>query len=83
MEIKEKPLHTLATIEDFKALMGADDREDRQARFCLVTATLNIEHYCRRKFLRKQYFETVKIGNNLVLPLRADNHYHLCYTAST
>ena len=83
METKEKPLQTLATIEDFKDLMGVDDREDRQARFCLVTATLNIEHYCRRKFLQKQYFETVKFGNDLVLPFRADNHFHLCYTAPT
>jgi len=78
MKTKDKPLHTLASIEDFKALMGVDDREDRQARFCLVTATLNIEYYCRRKFLRKQYFEIIKTGNDLVLPLRADNHYHLC-----
>jgi hypothetical protein len=64
-------LHTLIPIEEFKALMGVDDRDDKTARFCLVTATLTIEEYCKRKFLRKQYFETIPIINDyFVLPLR-------------
>ena len=51
--------------------MGIDDRDDKTARFCLVTATLTIEEYCKRKFLRKQYFETIPIINDyFVLPLR-------------
>jgi len=62
-------LHTLIPIEDFKALMGVDDRDDKTARFCLVTATLTIEEYCKRKFLRKQYFEVFKWSGHLVLIL--------------
>ena len=63
-------LHTLIPIEDFKALMGIDDRDDKTARFCLVTATLTIEEYCKRKFLRKQYFEVFKWYGHLVLILK-------------
>ena len=67
---KFEPLHTLIPLDDFKALMGIDDREDKQARFCLTTATLNIEQYCKRSFLCKQYFETVKISRDLIIPLK-------------
>ena len=76
MEEKEanqrfESLKTFIPLEDFKTLMGVDDREDRTARFCLVTATLSIEQYCKRKFLRQQYFETIRLTkNNLVLSLR-------------
>jgi len=67
---KSEPLHTLIHLDDFKALMGIDEREEKQARFCLTTATLNIEQYCKRSFLRKQYFETVKFTGNLIIPLK-------------
>jgi hypothetical protein len=50
--------------------MDIDDREDKIARFCLLTATLTIEQYCRRKFLRKKYFENSKLNNDLIIPLR-------------
>ena len=62
-------LYTLIPIEDFKALMSVDDRDDKTARFCLVTSTLTIEEYCKRKFLRKQYFEVFKRSGHLVLIL--------------
>jgi len=52
-----KSLYTLIPLEDFKAVLGVDDREDKQARFCIVTATLTIEQYCKRKLLRKKYFK--------------------------
>jgi hypothetical protein len=67
---KDNTLHTLISLDDFKALMGIDDREEKQARFCLTTATLSIEQYCKRSFLRKQYFETFKITGNLIIPLK-------------
>jgi len=67
---KEKPLYTLISLDEFKALMGVDDLEDRLARFCLVTATLTIEQYCMRKFFRKMYFEQIEYYGDLVLPLR-------------
>ena len=50
--------------------MGVDDREDKIARFCLVTSTLTIEQYCKRKLLRKKYFERIDYTGDLILPLR-------------
>ena len=50
--------------------MGIDDREDKLARFCLITATLTIEQYCKRKFLRKKYFENVPFSGSLEIPLK-------------
>jgi hypothetical protein len=69
-EAEKKPLYVLMPLEDFKAVMGVDDREDKTARFCLVTSTLTIEQYCKRRFLRKKYFERIEYTGDLVLPLR-------------
>ena len=72
---QEKPLHTLIPLEDFKALLGVDDREDKTARFCLVTSTISIEQYCKRRFLKKKHFEHIEFYpakldlGDLVLPL--------------
>jgi len=64
MEIQDNSLKTLIPLEDFKALMGVDDRDDKTARFCLVTSTLTIEQFCKRKFFKKQYFETIKFNQH-------------------
>ena len=64
IELEENALYSLIPLDMFMALMGADDRDDKTVRFCLVTASLSIEEYCKRKFLRKQYFETIPIINN-------------------
>jgi len=66
---KTEKLHTLIPLEDFKALMGIDSREDKTARFCLVTATLSIEQYCMRKLLRKKKTEIVDCSKSLEVPL--------------
>jgi hypothetical protein len=66
----EENLYTLIPLEDFKALMGVDDREDKTARFCIVTATLRIEQYCQRKLIRKKHVELVNIFDDLFVPLR-------------
>jgi hypothetical protein len=50
--------------------LGVDDREDKLARVCLVTATLTIEQYCKRKLLRKKYFEKIDFNGDLFVPLR-------------
>jgi len=42
-------------LEKFKAIIGLDDREDRTARYGLVTASLTIEQYWKRRFLRKKH----------------------------
>jgi hypothetical protein len=44
-----KKLYTLMPLDTFKAVLGIDDREDKIARFCLVTASLTIEQYCKRR----------------------------------
>jgi len=67
---QEKPLYTLIPLDDFKALLGVDDREDKIARFCLVTASLTIEQYCKRRFLKKKHFERIAFTGDLLLPLR-------------
>jgi len=69
-ETNDTQLHTLIPLEKFKALMGIDDRDDKLARFSLITATFTIEQYCKRKLLRKRYFETVKYSGDLFLTLR-------------
>jgi hypothetical protein len=69
MNIEKKSLYALMALEEFKALLGVDDREDKIARFCLLTATLSIEQYCKRRFLRKKYFETVEYYGDKYLPL--------------
>jgi len=63
-------LHSLIPLDDFKAVLGIDDREDKISRFCLVTATCTIEQYCKRRLLQRKYFETIKYNGDLVLPLR-------------
>ena len=65
-----KSIYTLIPLEDFKVVFGVDDREDRLARFCIVTATLSIEQHCKRKLLRKKYFETIEFSSDLFCPLR-------------
>jgi hypothetical protein len=46
-------LYTLMALEVFKAVLGIDDREDKLARFCLITSTFTIEQYCKRRLLKK------------------------------
>ena len=75
MIANEKPLYTLISLEDFKAVMSVDDREDKIARFCLVTATLTIEQYCKRHLLKKKHFERIDYIGDLLLPLR---EYPVC-----
>ena len=70
MIYEDKNLHSLITLEEFKAIMGIDARDDKNARFCVLTATLTIEQYCQRQLLRKKYFETIPFGNSLVVPFR-------------
>jgi hypothetical protein len=66
----EKIFYSLMPLDDFKVILGVDDREDKLARFCLVTSTLSIEQFCKRKFLRKKYFERIEYTGDLIIPLR-------------
>ena len=67
---KTDPLYSLIPLEDFKAVLGVDDREDKIARFCLVTSTFSIEQHCKRRFLRKKQFEYIDFYGDLILPLK-------------
>ena len=68
--MSKEQLYTLMPLEEFKSVIGIDDREDKLARFCLVTSTLTIEQYCKRKFLRKKFFEKIEFSGDLFLPFR-------------
>jgi hypothetical protein len=65
-----KTLYSLISLDDFKAILGVDDREDKLARFCLATGTFAIEKYCKRRLIKKQHFEIIEFFGDLLLPLR-------------
>ncbi|MDR0287192.1 MAG: hypothetical protein LBI03_05745 [Clostridiales bacterium] len=70
MTAQENNLYSLVPLDEFKAILGIDDRDDKIARFCLVTSTFTIEQYCKRRLLRKKHFERIEYMGDLVLPLR-------------
>jgi hypothetical protein len=63
-------LHSLIPLEDFKAILGFDDREDALSRYCLTTATYTIEQHCKRRLFLKKHFERIGFHGDLLLPLR-------------
>jgi hypothetical protein len=65
-----RDFHTLMPLADFKAVLGIDDRGDALSRYCLVTATYTIEHYCKRRLLRKKRFEFLPFYGDYIFPLR-------------
>jgi hypothetical protein len=69
MATNGKSLYTLISLDEFKAVLGIDDRDDKLARFCLVTSTLTIEQHCKRRFLRKKYNERRPCFGDLFFPL--------------
>jgi hypothetical protein len=70
METDGKPLYSLIPFEDFMGLAGIDDRDEKLARFSLVTTTHTIEQYCKRRLLLKKHFERIEFYGDLVLPLK-------------
>ena len=65
-----KTVYSLIPLEDFKAHLGIDDREDSLARFCLTIAAHTIEQHCMRRLLRKKHFEHIGYSSDLLLPLK-------------
>jgi len=63
-------LYSLIPLEDFKALLGVDDREDKTSRFCLVTATFTIEQYCKRRFIKKRHIDYHTYTGDHIFTLR-------------
>ena len=68
--MKEKAIHSLISLDEFKAILGVDDRDDKIAGFCLVSSTFTIEQYCKRRLLRKRHFEKIGFTGDMFLPLR-------------
>ena len=62
-------MYSLIPLEDFKAVLGIDDRENKISRYCLVTATYTIEQYCRRRLLVKSHFEDLAFWGDHIIPL--------------
>ena len=67
---QENKIYSLIPLEDFKAVLGVDDREDKIARYCLTTATYSIEQHCMRRLLRKKHFERLDYIGDLIIPMR-------------
>jgi hypothetical protein len=63
-------LHTLIPLEDFKAVLGVDDREDTLSRYCLITATYTIEQYCKRRLLRRKTTDYLTFSGDHIFTLR-------------
>jgi hypothetical protein len=63
-------LHSLIPLEEFKAILGIDDRDDTLSRYCLITAAYTIEQYCLRRLFLKKHFERTEPNGDLLLPLR-------------
>jgi hypothetical protein len=65
-----KQLYTLIPLDDFKAILAVDDREDALSRYCLVTATYSIEHYCKRQLLRRKNTDYLTFTGEPIYTLR-------------
>jgi hypothetical protein len=70
LETQATPIHSLIPFEDFKAILGVDDRENALSRFCLAAATFTIEQYCRRRLYMKRHYERIEFHGDPFLPLR-------------
>ena len=70
--MKQEKLYTLIPLEEFKAVLSVDDRDDKLCRFCLTTATYTIEQYCHRRLLVKGHFEDLAFWEERTIPL---SHY--------
>ena len=69
MTMQDKQLYSLIPFEEFKALLGLDDRDDKLSRFCLTAATYSIEEFCHRRLREKKYFEDLAFYGDRVIPL--------------
>jgi hypothetical protein len=63
-------LYSLIPLEDFKALLGIDDRDDALSRFCLITATYTIEQFCKRRLCRKKHTDYLTFTGEHIFSLR-------------
>jgi hypothetical protein len=62
--------YSLIPHEEFKVILGIDDREDALGRFCLITATFTIEQYCKRRLIRKKHTDYLTFTGEHIFNLR-------------
>jgi hypothetical protein len=63
-------LHSLIPLEDFKAILGMDDRENALSRYCLITATYSIEQFCKRRLLVKKHTDYLTFTGEHIFTLK-------------
>jgi hypothetical protein len=63
-------LHSLIPLEDFKVILGVDDRDNDLCWYCLVTATYTIEQYCKRRLIRKKHTDYHTFSGQHIFTLR-------------
>jgi hypothetical protein len=68
--MSNEKLHSLILLEDFKAILGVDDRDNALSRFCLITATWTIEQYCGRRLLCKKVTDYLTFTGGYEFTLR-------------
>jgi hypothetical protein len=68
--VQHEPLYSLIPLNDFKAILSVDDREDALSRYCLVTATYSIEHYYNRRLLRRKNTDYLTFTGDPLFTLR-------------
>jgi hypothetical protein len=64
-----KKLYTLIPLEEFKAILSPDDRDEKLTRFCLTIATHAVEQYCHRRLVVKGHFEDLPFFGDFTIPL--------------
>jgi hypothetical protein len=70
IRVQGPALHTLIPLEDFKTVLGVDDRENALSRYCLITATYTIAQYCKRRLLRRKNAEYLTFTEEYIFSLR-------------
>jgi hypothetical protein len=65
-----EPLHSLIPLGDFKAILNLDDRDNALCHYCLITATYTIEHYCKRRLVRKKLTDYLALTSETIFTLR-------------
>ncbi|GHV63930.1 hypothetical protein AGMMS49587_15270 [Spirochaetia bacterium] len=63
-------LQSLIPLDEFKVVLGVDDREEALAQFCLNSATTTAESYCRRKLYRRNYADSLEFMGDYSFMLR-------------
>jgi hypothetical protein len=67
--VQANPLYSFISLVDFMAILGIDDREDMLSRYCIITATFTIEHYCKRWLVTKKHTDFLTYRGDFLFTL--------------